>query len=188
MAAHTRLAFHEWIRLQLCHLIGVTGFASAESRRAREVRCCCLAMARGAFDSAGGMRAGFPLVIDRLVAGGTGISGWNQPMEDMGGLILLSDGRLDGNRQNEKSEQGETEHARTETIHGQTPEYGLPVSNRRLAAISDTDHVSPDAIRALAARPFAKGMSTYLQNEGVAPTGWESGFRKVEFAKALERE
>jgi hypothetical protein len=57
-----------------------------------------------------------------------------------------------------------------------------------LAAISDTDHVSPDAIRALAARPFAKGMSTHLQNEGVALTGWESGFRKVEFAKALERE
>ena len=29
MAAHARLAFHEWIRLQLCHLIGVTGVACA---------------------------------------------------------------------------------------------------------------------------------------------------------------
>ena len=29
MTAHTRLAFHEWIRLQLCHLIGVTGAACA---------------------------------------------------------------------------------------------------------------------------------------------------------------
>jgi len=29
MTAHTRLAFHEWIRLQLCHLIGVTGVACA---------------------------------------------------------------------------------------------------------------------------------------------------------------
>jgi hypothetical protein len=38
----------------------------------------------------------------------------------MRGLILLSNGRLDGNGQNEKNEQGETEYARTETIHGQT--------------------------------------------------------------------
>jgi len=29
MTVHTRLAFHEWIRLQLCHLIGVTGVACA---------------------------------------------------------------------------------------------------------------------------------------------------------------
>jgi hypothetical protein len=29
MTAHTRLAFHEWIRLQLCHLIGVTVVACA---------------------------------------------------------------------------------------------------------------------------------------------------------------
>jgi len=77
-------------------------------------------MAHGAFDTVGGMRAGFPLVIQRLVATGTGISGWKQPMVNMRGLILLSNGRLDGNSQNEKNEQGETEHARTETIHGQT--------------------------------------------------------------------
>jgi hypothetical protein len=38
----------------------------------------------------------------------------------MRGLILLSNGWLDGNSQNQKNEQGETEHARTETIHGQT--------------------------------------------------------------------
>jgi hypothetical protein len=54
------------------------------------------------------------------VAGGTGIPGWNQPMENMPGLILLSHGRLDGNSQNEKNEQGDTEHTRTKTIHGQT--------------------------------------------------------------------
>ncbi len=41
-------------------------------------------------------------------------------MEHMRGLILLSNGRLDSNSQKEKNEQGETEHARTETIHGQT--------------------------------------------------------------------
>ncbi len=29
MTAHTRPAFHEWIRLQLCHLIGVTGITCA---------------------------------------------------------------------------------------------------------------------------------------------------------------
>jgi hypothetical protein len=55
-------------------------------------------MANGAFDTVGGMGAGFPLVIHRLVAGGTGIPGWNQPMEYMFCLILLSHGRLDGNR------------------------------------------------------------------------------------------
>jgi hypothetical protein len=77
-------------------------------------------MAHGAFDTVGGMRAGFPLLIHRLVAAGTGIPGWNQPMVHMLGLILLSNGRLDGNNQNEKNEQGETGNARTETIHGQT--------------------------------------------------------------------
>jgi hypothetical protein len=76
-------------------------------------------MAHGAFHTVGGMRAGFPLVIDRLVAAGAGIPGWNQPMDNMFGLILLSHGRVDGNRQNEKNQRGETEHARTETIHGQ---------------------------------------------------------------------
>jgi hypothetical protein len=77
-------------------------------------------MAHGAFNTVGGMRAGFPLVIHHLVAAGTGIPGRNQPMENMRGLILLSNGWLDGNSQNQKNEQGETEHARTETIHGQT--------------------------------------------------------------------
>ena len=98
-------------------------------------------MANGAFDTVGGMRAGFPLVIDRLVAGGTGISGWNEPMHHMLGLILLSKGGLAGDGQSEKNEKDETEHAGTRTLHGQTPEYGLQVSNRRLAAISDTHHV-----------------------------------------------
>jgi hypothetical protein len=54
------------------------------------------------------------------VAGGTGIPGWKQPMVYMLGLIRLSDGRLDGNSQKEKNEQGETGHARTETLHEQT--------------------------------------------------------------------
>ena len=77
-------------------------------------------MAHGAFDTVSAMRAGFPLVIHRPVAGGTGIPGWNPTMDNMLGLIQLSNGRLDGKSQNEKNEQGEPEHARTETIHGQT--------------------------------------------------------------------
>jgi hypothetical protein len=76
-------------------------------------------MAHGAFDTVGGMRAGFPLVIHHLVAAGTGIPGWNEPMVNMLGLILLSNGRLDGSSQNEKNEQGRTEQTRAETIHGQ---------------------------------------------------------------------
>ena len=66
------------------------------------------------------MWAGFPLVIDRLVAGGTGISGWNLPMVDMLGLFLLSNSRLAGNSQYEKDEQAETEDTRKKSIHGQT--------------------------------------------------------------------
>ena len=120
VTGHTGLAVHDWIRIQLCHLIGVTGFACTQPRLAREVFCCCLAMADGAFDTVGGMRAGFPLVIYRLMAGGTGIPSWNPPMEHMRGLILLSHSRLGGNSQEEKTEQGETEHARAETIHRQT--------------------------------------------------------------------
>ena len=76
-------------------------------------------MAHGAFDTVGGMRAGFPLVIHHLVAGGTGIPGWNRRWMYMRGLILLSNGRLDGSSQNEKNEQGRTEQTRAETIHGQ---------------------------------------------------------------------
>jgi len=119
MTAYTRLATHEWIRLQLCYLFGVTGFACAERRRGREVLCGCLAMAHGAFHTVGGMRAGFPLVVDHLVAAGTGIPGWNQPMHNMLGLLLLSHARLDGKNRNQKNQRGETEHAGTETIHGQ---------------------------------------------------------------------
>jgi hypothetical protein len=74
-------------------------------------------MAHGAFDTVGGMRTGFPLVIDRLVTGGTGIPGWNQPMVYMLGLIQLSHGRLDGSSQNEKNEKSGTEQTRAETIH-----------------------------------------------------------------------
>ena len=77
-------------------------------------------MAHGTFDTVVAMRAGFPLGIHHLVAAGTGIPCWNQPMEYMLGLILLSNGGLDGNSENEKNEQGETEDARKETIHGLT--------------------------------------------------------------------
>ncbi len=75
-------------------------------------------MAHGAFHTVGGMRAGFPLLVDRLVAGGTGIPGWNQPMEYMRGLLLLSHGRLVGSSQKEQSKQGGAEDTRAETIHG----------------------------------------------------------------------
>ncbi|MGO9938408.1 MAG: hypothetical protein ACLPH3_12120, partial [Terracidiphilus sp.] len=63
--------------------------------------------------------AGFPLVIDRLMAGGTGIPGWNQPMVYMLSMIQLSHGRLDGSSQSEKNEKGGTEQTRSEAIHGQ---------------------------------------------------------------------
>jgi hypothetical protein len=76
-------------------------------------------MAHGAFDTVGGVRAGFPLVIQRLVAAGTSIPGWDQPMVYMLGLILLSKGGLDGSSRNEKNEQGKTEQTSAETIHGQ---------------------------------------------------------------------
>ncbi len=74
-------------------------------------------MAHGAFHTVGRMRAGFPLVPDRLVAVGTGIPGWNQPMDNMLGLIQLSIGRLDGKNPNQKYEKGGTEQTRAETIH-----------------------------------------------------------------------
>jgi hypothetical protein len=122
MTAHTRPACHEGIGLQLCHLIGVTTVACAERRHGREVLGGGLAMAHGAFHTVGGMGAGFPLVIDRLVAGGAGIPGWNQPVDNMLGLFLLCHGRLDGGGKNEKSEEGGTEQTGAETIHGQTPE------------------------------------------------------------------
>jgi hypothetical protein len=107
-------------------------------------------MAHGAFHTVGGMRAGFPLVIDRLVAGGAGIPGWNQPVDDMLGLLLLSQGRLDGGGKNEKSEKGGTEQTHAETIHGQTPEQ-MPKyrpANGRQSVIPITSH--RNAICALA--------------------------------------
>jgi hypothetical protein len=158
MTGHTRLAVHEWIRLQLCHLIGVTGFACAQPRLAREVLCGCLAMAHGAFHTGGGMRAGFPLVRYRLMAGGTGISGWNPPMEHMRGLILLSEGRLGGNSQKEKTEQGETEHARAETIHRQTSWVRSPSIGPTMAAGSDNHHVLPECDLRAGRGAFSRGM------------------------------
>ena len=75
-------------------------------------------MAHGAFDTVGSMWAGFPLVIHRLMASGTGIPGWNQSMVDVRGLILLSKGRLDGSSQKEQKEQSGAEHTLAKTIHG----------------------------------------------------------------------
>lgn len=63
-------------------------------------------MADGAFDTVFGMGAGFPLVIDRFMAGGTGIAFWNEAVVYMRGLLLLSKGRLDGGRHEESKEQG----------------------------------------------------------------------------------
>jgi len=120
MAAHARLALHERIRLQLRHLIGMAVLAGADRRYAREVLRCRLAMAHSAVDTIGAMWAGFPLLSDHLMAGGTGVPGGNQPMENMRGLILLSHDRLDGGGQKEKTEQGGTENTRDETIHGQS--------------------------------------------------------------------
>ena len=74
-------------------------------------------MAPGAVDTIGGMRAGLPLVVNRLMAGGTGIPGWNSPMDHMRGIILLSNGRLDASSKKKKSEQGGAEHTRAEPIH-----------------------------------------------------------------------
>jgi hypothetical protein len=119
-------------------------------------------MAYGAFHTIGGMRAGFPLVIDRLVAGGACIPGWYQPVDDMLGLLLLSHGGLDGGGKNERSEKGGTEQTHAETIHGQTPEQ-MPKyrpANGRQSVIPITS--DRNAICALAARPFGKGMFTNL--------------------------
>jgi hypothetical protein len=119
MTAHTRLAFHEWIGFQLRHLLGMTGVACAQRRRGRDALCRDLAMAYGALDTAGAMRAAFPLGIRHLVAARTGFPGWNRLMVLLPGTSLLSSGRLDGSTGNEKNEQGGAEHKRAETIHGQ---------------------------------------------------------------------
>ena len=175
MTAHARLAVHEWIRLQLCHLIGVTGFACAQPRLAREVRRRCLAMAHRAFDTISGMRAGFPLVIQRLVAGGTGISGWNPPMEYMRGLSLLSHARLRGNGEKEKSKQGETEHTRTETIHRQTSGVRSPSIEPTMPAISDNHHVSPECASSRAFIRKAQKSRTPPQTSPARPTQKRTG-------------
>jgi hypothetical protein len=100
-------------------------------------------MAHGAFDTVGAMRAGFPLVINHLVAVRTGFPGWKQPMVYMRGLILLSNGRLDGSSQNEKNEKGGTEQTHAETIHGHISRVGCRSMEPAVAAVSDSDHISP---------------------------------------------
>jgi hypothetical protein len=124
MAAHARLVFHEWIGLELSHLIAVTGFACAECGHGREVRCCGFAMADGAFNTVGGVRAGLPLFCHGFVTGGAGIPGWNLPMVNMFGLLLLSEGWLDGDSQDEKGEQGRTIYKCAETLHGRNSYVG----------------------------------------------------------------
>ena len=49
MTGNTGFAFHEWIGLQLCHLLGVTSLAYAHRRLGREA-LCHVAMAGGAID------------------------------------------------------------------------------------------------------------------------------------------
>jgi hypothetical protein len=119
MTGHTRLAFHEWIRLQFCHLVVVTGGAYAQRRRGRDALCCDLAVAHGALDIIAAMRAAFPLGIRHLVAARTGFPGWNRLMVLLNAMSLLSNGRLDGSSQNEKNEQGRTEQKCAESVHGQ---------------------------------------------------------------------
>lgn len=106
MTADTGLVLHEWIGLQLRHLIAVAGVACGQAGLAGKVLCRCLAMADGALDAAGAMRAGFPLVIDGLMAVDAGFPGWKEPVVNQRGLILLSEGRLDGSRRKQKREQG----------------------------------------------------------------------------------
>ena len=119
MTGHTRLAFHEWIRLQLCHLLGVAGVAYVQGRRGSDALCCDLAMAHGAFDIIGAMRAAFPLGIRHLVAARTGFPSWNRLMVLVRGMSLLGNGRLDGGSQNEKNEQDRAEQKCAESVHGQ---------------------------------------------------------------------
>jgi hypothetical protein len=91
------------------------------------------------------------------MAGGTGIPGWNQSMVYMRGLILLSNGRLDGSSQKEKKEQGGAEHTLAEAIHGKIllstmSQYGTGDGRRSVMPI--TSH--RNTICALAARSFAE--------------------------------
>ena len=152
MTAHARPVFHKWIGLQLCHLIGVTAFACAQRRHAREFLRCWLAVADSAFDTVGGMRAGLPLVINRLMAGGTGIPGWNSPMDHMRSIVLLRNGRVDGSSQKEKNEQGGAEQTGAEPIHRKillsiAPQYGKGNARRSVIPITSCRN----AILALAA-------------------------------------
>lgn len=119
MTGHAGLALLEWIGLQLRHLIAVAGFACAQTRDAREVLCCCFAMAHGAFHTVGAVRTGFPLGKYRLVAVGTGFPGRKQPMDNVLALRQLGHGRLNGSSHNEKSEKGRTKETHAETSHWQ---------------------------------------------------------------------
>jgi hypothetical protein len=56
----------------------------------------------------------------------------------------LGSGRLAGDSQNEKSEEGETEHALTKTIHGQISSIDVEVWDRRGLPICDVNHISPE--------------------------------------------
>ena len=125
MTGHTRLAFHEWIRLQLCHLLGVPGGAYATRRRGRDALCCDLAVAHGALDIIGAMRADFPLGIRHLVAARTGFPVWNRLMVLLNAMSLLSNRRLDGSSQNEKNEQCRTKQKCAESVHLESPFSGL---------------------------------------------------------------
>jgi len=119
MTGHTRFALHEGIGLQLSHLLGVTCVACAQRRRGRDALCCDLAMAHGALDIIGAMRAAFPLGVCHLVAARTGFSGWNHLMVLLRGMNLLGNRRLDGGSQTKQNERDRAEQKCAESVHGQ---------------------------------------------------------------------
>ncbi len=68
-------------------------------------------------------------------------TGWNQPMNNVRGLILLSNGGLDGSSRKEENEQGGTEHyTRGNDSWEGSPECCVPASDRWCLTISDTYH------------------------------------------------
>ncbi len=125
----------------------MAGGAGAQRRHTGEVLRGCLTVAHRALDTICAMGASLPLVIDHLVAGSTGVPGWNQAMVNNCGLILLCRGRPDGDCQNEKSEQRETKDARGKTFHKQTSFVRFPSIEPAMFVISDIRHVLPESAR-----------------------------------------
>ena len=104
MTAHTRLALHKRISLQLCDLVRMTRFARAQPGLARKVSRRRLAMANRAFHTIRRVRAGLPLLRNLCVARGTRVPSRYQPMVHMRRLLLLSHRRAGCYRQKHKTE------------------------------------------------------------------------------------